>query len=61
MSPGHTPGGNEEPAVADTAVREEGEGGQQPAPGPWSHVGCVGDVDANTPKQLLSGNGTIFY
>ena len=42
MSPGYAPGGDEEPAVADATVREEGEDGQQPAPGPGSHVGLAG-------------------
>ena len=34
-------------------MREEGEGGQHPAPRPRRHVGRVGDVDPDTPEQLL--------
>ena len=61
MSPGHAPGGDKEPAVADAAVREEGEDGQQPAPSPGSHVGSIGNVDPDTPEQLLSDNSMVLF
>ena len=59
--PGHTPRRDEESAVADAAVREEGEGGQQPAPSPRRHVGRVGDVDPDTAEQLLPDNVTLLF
>ena len=44
----HTRGGDEEPAVADAGVGEEGEGGEDPPACAGGHVGSVGDVDSDT-------------
>ena len=55
----HSGGGDEEPAVADAGVGEEGEGGENPPAGAGGHVGSVGYVDTDTSIQFLGRHSAV--